>query len=216
MTHTHSPKKRLIKLSGLQSEECALRIEKALAKLDTIDLVEVSFESATATITGADAKAVVNTIEAMGFGAQLEQDLSAIEAQEIEELGQLIKRRTSYAIAGILLGLCLWLFGEQITDSFVLRGAGWATLAMMLMSGEHIYKAGFKAIKTLTPNKESAAAVLTSVAWLYSMVGLYLPSIFAEGTHRIYFETCVIVIGLVNVGQVLSMRARLKAYLSAA
>ena len=119
MTYTHSPKKRLIKLSGLHSEECALRIEKALAKLDTVDLVAVSFESATATITGTDAKSVVNTIETMGFGARLEQDLSAIEAPEIEELGQLIKRRTSYAIAGLMLGLCLWIFGEQITDSFV-------------------------------------------------------------------------------------------------
>jgi Cu+-exporting ATPase len=91
---------------------------------------------------------------------------------------------------------------------------GWLTLVMMLMTGEHFYKSGFKALKSGHANMDTLIAIGTSAAWLYSILVVYRPSMFPEAARGVYFEAAVMIIGLVNLGQVLEMGARLKTHAS--
>lgn len=97
---------------------------------------------------------------------------------------QLLKTRSWYASGGVGLGICLMFFGIDIAEPFILRAVGWLTLAIMMMTGEHFYKSGFKALKTGHANMDTLIAIGTSAAWLYSIVAVYQPTIISRKCTR--------------------------------
>jgi Cu+-exporting ATPase len=190
------------------------RIEKALNQAEGVAAAQVNFASRTAEVSGGNATQLIKAIQDAGYDAQVIQDAEAAEVQQAKELRQLLNTRAWYAALGVGLGIGLMLFGMDITDPLVLRAVGWLTLVMMLMTGEHFYKSGFKALKSGHANMDTLIAIGTSAAWLYSILVVYRPSMFPEAARGVYFEAAVMIIGLVNLGQVLEMGARLKTHAS--
>ena len=197
-------------LSGVTCAGCVGRIEKALNQTPGVEAAQVNFASRTAEISGGDAQQLIKAVQDAGYGAQIIQDPALAEEQQAAELGQLLKRSSWYAAFGVGLGIGLMLFAMDVSDPLLLRAIGWLTLATMVMTGEHFYKSGFKALKSGHANMDTLIAIGTSAAWLYSILVVYLPSIFPEAARGVYFEASVMIIGLVNLGQVLEMRARRK------
>ena len=132
------------------------------------------------------------------------------EEQQAQELLKLLKSRSWYAALGVGLGIGLMLFGIEISDPLILRAVGWLTLAIMVMTGEQFYKSGFKALKSGHANMDTLIAIGTSAAWLYSILVVYMPNMFPEAARGVYFEAAVMIIGLMNLGQVFEMLARSK------
>jgi Cu+-exporting ATPase len=203
-----------LSLSGVTCAGCVARIEKALNQAEGVAAAQVNFASRTAEVSGGDAAQLIKAIQDAGYDAQVIQDAEAAEVQQAKELRQLLNTRAWYAALGVGLGIGLMLFGMDITDPLVLRAVGWLTLVMMLMTGEHFYKSGFKALKSGHANMDTLIAIGTSAAWLYSILVVYRPSMFPEAARGVYFEAAVMIIGLVNLGQVLEMGARLKTHAS--
>lgn len=80
--------------------------------------------------------------------------------------------------------------------------AGWP----FFVRGAHSFRSGHWNMFTLI-------ALGTGVAWLYSLIAFFLPSIFPEtmrahGGVDLYFEAASVIVVLVLVGQVLELRAR--------
>jgi len=48
----------------------------------------------------------------------------------------------------------------------------------------------------------------TSTAWLYSMLVVLIPSAFPMDTRHVYFEASVMILGLINLGHALELKAR--------
>ena len=203
-----------LSLSGVTCAGCVVRIEKALNQAEGVVAAQVNFASCTAEVSGGNATQLIKAIQDAGYDAQVIQDAEAAEVQQAKDLRQLLNTRAWYAALGVGLGIGLMLFGMDITDPLVLRAVGWLTLVMMLMTGEHFYKSGFKALKSGHANMDTLIAIGTSAAWLYSILVVYRPSMFPEAARGVYFEAAVMIIGLVNLGQVLEMGARLKTHAS--
>ena len=203
-----------LSLSGVTCAGCVARIEKALNQAEGVAAAQVNFASRTAEVSGGNATQLIKAIQDAGYDAQVIQDAEAAEVQQAKDLRQLLNTRAWYAALGVGLGIGLMLFGMDITDPLVLRAVGWLTLVMMLMTGEHFYKSGFKALKSGHANMDTLIAIGTSAAWLYSILVVYRPSMFPEAARGVYFEAAVMIIGLVNLGQVLEMGARLKTHAS--
>ncbi len=210
MSNTVQNQLTQLTLSGVTCAGCVGRIEKALNQTPGVEAAQVNFASRTAEVSGGEALELIKAVRGAGYDAQIIEDPAFAEAQQAKELGQLLKRRAWYASFGVGLGLVLMLFAMDISNPLIMRAIGWLTLVTMLMTGEHFYKSGFKALKSGHANMDTLIAIGTIAAWLYSILVVYLPSIFPEAARGVYFEASVMIIGLVNLGQALEMRARQK------
>lgn len=55
---------------------------------------------------------------------------------------------------------------------------------------------------------DTLIALGTGTAWLYSMLVVLIPGFFPDGTRHVYFEASVMILGLINLGHALELRAR--------
>ncbi len=210
MTSALPDKITQLSLTGVTCAACVGRIEKALNQSQGVVAAQVNFVSRTAQVSGGNAQQLIQAVQDVGYGAQLIVDPALAEAQQTKDLVQFLKSRFWHAAVGVGLGFALMFFGTHITDSLILRAVAWLTLAMMIMTGEHFYKSGFKALKSGHANMDSLIALGTCAAWLYSILVVYWPTMFPEAARGIYFEAAVMIIGLVNLGQAFEMLARKK------
>lgn len=87
---------------------------------------------------------------------------------------------------------------------------------VVLWSGYPFFERGWKSIKNRSPNMFTLIALGTGVAYIFSVIATFWPSVFPEGfkTHSghigVYFEAAAVIIALVLLGQVLELKARSK------
>jgi Cu+-exporting ATPase len=73
---------------------------------------------------------------------------------------------------------------------------------------------GWKSFQTLKLNMFSLIFLGVGIAWIYSVIALFFPSLFPpqmsmeDGTVHVYFESAAIITVLVLLGQVLELKAR--------
>jgi Cu+-exporting ATPase len=65
-----------------------------------------------------------------------------------------------------------------------------------------------KAFLNRNANMDTLIALGTGTAWLYSMVVVLAPGILPESARHLYFEATAMIIGLINLGQALELKAR--------
>ncbi|HPF46642.1 MAG: heavy metal translocating P-type ATPase [Alphaproteobacteria bacterium] len=87
---------------------------------------------------------------------------------------------------------------------------------VVLWTAQPIFVRGYKSIKTMNLNMWTLISLGTGVAYLYSIVALFLPGFFPDqvksdhGLVPVYFEASSVIIVLVLLGQVLELKAREK------
>lgn len=87
---------------------------------------------------------------------------------------------------------------------------------VVLWAGLPFFQRGWASLKSRNLNMFTLIAMGTGVAWLYSVVGVFLPMLFPEalkkfnGTVPVYFEAAAVITVLVLLGQILELRAREK------
>ena len=85
---------------------------------------------------------------------------------------------------------------------------------VVVWCGLPFFERGYQSIKNRSLNMFTLIAMGTGVAWLYSMVAIFLPGIFPEsfrtleGLVPVYFEAAAVITTLVLLGQLLELRAR--------
>jgi P-type Cu+ transporter len=85
---------------------------------------------------------------------------------------------------------------------------------VVLWGGWVFYKRAWKSIITWNLNMFTLIGLGTAVAYIYSVVAVFLPDIFPatfrseEGTVSVYFEAAAVIVTLVLLGQMLEQRAR--------
>jgi Cu+-exporting ATPase len=121
--------------------------------------------------------------------------------------------KTAVALA---VGLPLMLYGLLIGDMTIRSGGerffwlltGLVTLAVMMFAGGHFYTGAWKSFKSHSANMDTLIALGTGTAWLYSMVVVVTPELVPELARHVYFEATAMIIGLINLGLALEVRAR--------
>lgn len=96
--------------------------------------------------------------------------------------------------------------------------AGWLQFAfatpVVLWAGWPFFVRGAQSLLTRNLNMFTLIAMGTGVAWIYSVIAAFVPSIFpqtfrgVDGSVAVYFEAAAVITVLVLLGQVLELRAR--------
>ncbi|HOJ33626.1 MAG TPA: heavy metal translocating P-type ATPase [Candidatus Hydrogenedentes bacterium] len=88
--------------------------------------------------------------------------------------------------------------------------------AVLIWSGQPIFLRAVQSVRNHSWNMFTLIGLGSSVAYLVSVVGLFVPHVFPEtflghhGQVPIYFEAAAVIVTLVILGQVIELRARLK------
>ena len=205
-----------LSISGMSCAGCVNTVETALRQVAGVDRAEVNFAEHTAMVYGkAGVAPLITAVKAAGYDAaelRSEQDQEAKQAIEFAHYRKLIRKFAVAAVVGVPL-FSLGMSGAlpALTANhgqLVWLSIGILTFAVMLYSGNQFYRGAWKSLLVHNANMDTLIALGTGTAWLYSMIITLAPNTVPSMAQHPYFEAAVIIIGLINLGSALEMRAR--------
>ncbi|MDC0662832.1 heavy metal translocating P-type ATPase [Marinobacter sp. SS21] len=203
-------------ISGATCASCVRTIEQALLAVPGVDAAQMNLADSSATVYGnGDANALAAAVASAGYGAQvLEDPEQADERRALDERRQYRQLLVKMALSlGLGLGLMVWGMGfgtMMVTpaNQTLWLGLGGLTLLVMAATGGHYFTGAWKAFRHHNANMDTLIALGTGTAWLYSMVVASVPGALPELARHVYFEASAMIIGLINLGQALELRAK--------
>lgn len=219
---TEQPDSSLVRqllIEGASCASCVGKIETALMNVAGVDKAEMNLAERTVSVSGsAPTDSLIQAIQAIGYGATSLSDKSDEEVMGEKELADqaYYKRLVRDTAVALGLGIPLMIYGLFIgemtvataTERIVWLIVGIATFAVMATSGRHFYVGGWKSIWSHTANMDTLIALGTGAAWVYSMVVVFFPTLLPELARHVYFEATAMIIGLINLGLALEVKAR--------
>jgi Cu+-exporting ATPase len=210
----------VLPIEGMTCASCVNRIERFLTKTDGVleASVNLATERATVTVdpTLAGRREVVAAVEAAGYDVRRETPESASleadpdePARAFERRDLLIKSLVSIAVAAVLMIAMFW--PQTVVPMTTLnRLALIPATFIQFWAGKRFYVAAWRAARHHTTNMDTLVAVGTSAAWAYSVFVTLFPDVIHEaGLHpQTYFDSSLIIIGLVLLGRWLEARAK--------
>jgi len=85
---------------------------------------------------------------------------------------------------------------------------GLVTLFVLVYSGGHFFRGAWKSFRNHNANMDTLIALGTGAAWVYSMAVAAAPQLVPTLAQHAYFEAAAVIIALINLGQLLEIRAR--------
>lgn len=221
-TKTHAQDSSVqLAISGATCASCVSSIEKALSNVEGVTSASMNLADHTAYVEGgAPTQALTQAVEAIGYGATLIEENDDVDAQRDEQEQKYYRQLIRDMIIALGLGVPLMLWGLLGGTMMVTPGsasqwgwlaAGLLTLAVLASAGRRFFVGAWKAFTHHNANMDTLIAVGTGTAWLYSMAVVLAPSVLPEAARHVYFEASSMIIGLINLGLALEVRARGKA-----
>lgn len=216
--HQQNLQKEFI-IEGAGCASCVGKIESALKKVPGVTQAEMNFAQRTVSVNGsANSPDLIKAVEQAGYNAKVskaDNDDDALNEKEKADHVHYKKLMRDMSIA-LALGIPLMvysLFGGPMTVSTVNEQIVWLivgllTLSVMIFSGKHFYVGAWKSCINHSANMDTLIALGTGTAWLYSMVVVFFPDVVPEMARHIYFEATAMIIGLINLGLALELKAR--------
>ncbi|MEP6404926.1 MAG: heavy metal translocating P-type ATPase [Marinobacter sp.] len=203
-------------VTGANCASCVNTIESALKSVDGITGAHMNLADRTATATGhADPQALIRAVESSGYGAsQIEDPDAADDRKQEEDRKQYKTLLVKMAVSlGLGLGLMIWGmgFGTMMVTSEnqpIWLTLGVVTLGVMAVTGGHFFSGAWKAFRHHNANMDTLIALGAGTAWVYSMTVASIPDALPEMARHVYFEASAMIIGLINLGQALELRAK--------
>tara|TARA_R110000744_G_scaffold20279_3_gene53281 strand:+ start:9700 stop:11964 length:2265 start_codon:yes stop_codon:yes gene_type:complete len=206
-------------IEGAGCASCVGKIEKALKNIDGVDNAEMNFALRTVSISGnAPSETLIKAIENIGYNAKNASDSSDDELLDEKEVADekyyANLMRQMWIALGLGVPLMVYgLFGGPMTvETPVERGVwlfiGVLCAAIMYFSGKHFYIGAWKSLLNHTANMDTLIALGTGTAWIYSMIVVLFPMALPEMARHVYFEATAMIIGLINLGLALEVKAR--------
>ncbi|WP_417520750.1 heavy metal translocating P-type ATPase [Marinobacter sp.] len=203
-------------VTGATCASCVNTIEKALKSVPGVTRAHMNLADNTATATGvSDAQALIKAVESSGYGASVIEDADAADDKKQEEDKKRYKTLLVKMAISLGLGVAMMVYGMgfgsmTVTESNqgIWLGLGLLTLAVMAGTGGHFYSGAWKAFRHHNANMDTLIALGTGTAWLYSITVVSIPDALPEMARHVYFEASAMIIGLINLGQALELRAK--------
>ena len=205
---------------------CVGKIEKSLQGIDGIKGIvnladkTVLVESVSNTDIFKDIDTVLAALDKAGFpGTVLNLEEGSFEQQQEQQEAE-DRRRYRYllkhtAIAlGLGIPLMIWgmvtgEMGVNNTQEQVAWGVvGVLTGLILYFSGGHFFTGMWQSLKHRNANMDTLVALGTGSAWLFSMIVVLFPEWLPASARHVYFEASAMIIGLINLGHALELRAR--------
>ncbi|MBN58470.1 heavy metal translocating P-type ATPase [Thalassolituus sp. UBA3500] len=206
-------------IEGAGCASCVGKIESALKAVSGVENAEMNFAQRTVSVTGnADAADLVKAVEKAGYNAKLaaaesEDDALAEKEKSDQAYYKRLMKETWIALSlgGPLMAYAL-ITGEVNVNTTTERIAwlivGILTFGVLYFSGKHFFVGAWKSFLNHSANMDTLIALGTGTAWLYSMVVVFFPESVPEQARHVYFEATAIIIGLIDLGLALELKAR--------
>jgi P-type Cu+ transporter len=206
-------------IEGAGCASCVGKIEAALTAIPGVGHAEMNFAQRTVSVSGQVATDVlVRAVEGAGYNARVVD--AGSEDDELEQKEQAdwkyYKRLMREMSIALTLGVPLMVYGVLIgemtvttnTERAVWLVVGLLTLGVMVFSGKHFYVGAWQSFKNHSANMDTLIALGTGTAWVYSMVVVFMPHVVPEMARHVYFEATAMIIGLIDLGLALEIKAR--------
>lgn len=196
-------------ISGMTCASCAVRVERALAKVPGVNSVTVNLANERAHVTSAphiDPQTLVDAVSRAGYGATLVQDR---HAEADSKLRHLHRERWALLLA---IALALPLITPMLLTPLGVHWMlpAWVQFALatpvQFILGARFYVAAWKAVRAGAGNMDLLVAIGTSAGYGLS-VYQWLSAVPGTAPH-LYFEASAVVIALVLLGKYLESRAK--------
>ncbi|MBU2426040.1 MAG: heavy metal translocating P-type ATPase [Gammaproteobacteria bacterium] len=206
-------------IEGAGCASCVGKIEGALKATLGVVSAEMNFADRTVTVYGtAKTKELIKAVESAGYNAKPIDDSSATDALDEKEAADFayykkLMRDTFIALSlGVPLMIYSIVIGEMTVETNLERMSwlvvGILTFGVMYFSGKHFYVGAWKSFKNHSANMDTLIALGTGTAWVYSMVVVFAPDAVPLMARHVYFEATAMIIGLIDLGLALEIKAR--------
>ncbi len=208
-----------LNVQGASCASCVTKIETALKQVAGVETAEMNFAQRMVTVNGnVLPENVIRAVENAGYNATIAldgNDDAALKEKEEADWAYYKKLMRDMTLA-LALGVPLMIYGlvtgEMNVNTDMERVAwlvvGVLTFGVMLFSGRHFYVGAWNSFKNHSANMDTLIALGTGTAWLYSMVVVFFPQLVPEMARHVYFEATAMIIGLINLGLALEIKAR--------
>ncbi|MBU2713350.1 heavy metal translocating P-type ATPase [Zooshikella harenae] len=206
-------------IEGAGCASCVGKIEDALKQVSGVEDATMNFAQRVVVVLGnVTDEQLINAIEMAGYRAQVMGSSTEKEAldekskADFKHYKQLIRNMTIALGLGIPLMVYGFWTGDMTVSSTSEQIAwllvGLLTLGIMVFSGKHFYIGAWKSLLHHSATMDTLIALGTGAAWLYSMLVVLFPGSVPEMARHVYFEATTMIIGLINLGLALELRAR--------
>jgi Cu+-exporting ATPase len=206
-------------IEGAGCASCVGKIEGALKATFGVVSAEMNFADRTVTVSGAaKTEELIKAVESVGYNAKPIDDSSATDALDEKEAAdwayyKKLMRDTFIALSlGVPLMIYSIVVGEMTVETNLERMSwlvvGILTFGVMYFSGKHFYVGAWKSFKNHSANMDTLIALGTGTAWVYSMVVVFAPEAVPLMARHVYFEATAMIIGLIDLGLALEIKAR--------
>ncbi|MBD3667561.1 MAG: copper-translocating P-type ATPase [Kangiella sp.] len=217
--HSSHSKTVELNIEGAGCASCVGKIEGALKDVSGVESAEMNFADRTVTVKGsANTDTMIEAVENAGYQASLIENESESDALEEKEQANLAYYKRLMTKMWVALGvgvplMAYGLLGGAMTVTTTKERIAWLvvgliTLAIMYFSGKHFFTGAWKSFKNHSANMDTLIALGTGTAWVYSMIVVFFPDSLPEMARHVYFEATAMIIGLINLGLALEVRAR--------
>ena len=206
-------------IEGASCASCVGKIETALKQVSGVSDAVMNFAQRTVTVEGdVTTEALVKAVEGAGYNARISEANSEDELLDQKEQADeaYYKRLMREMTIALGLGIPLMVYslagGPMTVDTSLERGIwlviGLLCAAVMYISGKHFYVGAWKSFANHSANMDTLIGLGTGTAWLYSMVVVFFPLALPEMARHVYFEATAMIIGLIDLGLALEVKAR--------
>ncbi len=204
-------------LNGLHCAACVRRVETVIGRLTNVEYVSVNLADQTAFVQGkVTADSVVQAVTKIGFGAELLESEEIRRAKQQAQTATLLTQKRRQFIVALAVGAILMTYGMIFGMSPTVENRSlwlaWATItaSTMFFSGKHFFTGAWTSLKHRTATMDTLIAISTGVAFLYS---LYL-TLFPQPHSHLYYEASVMIIGFLNLGKYIELKAKQRSSLA--
>jgi len=209
---------RAVRLSigGMSCAGCVATVEKTLKGVPGVSEATVNFAEHTASVAGtADVKTLIGAVVAAGYEAAELKSRAAEDEKAATEAAYYRSLQRKTLVAGLLaaplfVGEMFMLLPALHAPGGRLYGliAGLVTLFVLVYSGGHFFRGAWKSFRNHNANMDTLIALGTGAAWVYSIAVVAAPNLVPALAQHAYFEAAAVIIALINLGQLLEIRAR--------
>lgn len=206
-----------LSIGGMSCAGCVASVETALNSVPGVEEASINFAEHTALVKGdVDIADVIKAVKLASYdAAELkggDEEEQEKEAAEFAYYRALLKKAGVAALVGVplFIGGMSGFFPEIDAENGQLTWLilGFLTLGVMIYSGKHFFTGAWKSFRVHNANMDTLIALGTGSACLYSFVIVLFPDSVPSLARHAYFEAAVIIIGLINFGSALEMKAR--------
>ena len=209
-----------LKLEGMNCVSCANSIERIVSKVPGVDVCQVNFGMAQATISYDRSKVniaqIQKAIAAAGYSSWQGQDplqvkeLARTKNRDLKRkiiFGGLVSLLLIYGSLPMMTGLSLsfipsWLYNPWLQLLL--------TTPVQFWCGYGFYRGAIEALKRRTATMDTLVALGVSAAYGFSLFATIFPHFWLDRglMPEVYYETAVVVITLILLGKWLEHRAK--------